>query len=101
MLSARQLLQRFTDGRTTAGVKAADRLCQRRLNHPMPQVATSNLDSIESFTGRRQLRRQVQGIAAALLPYKSTGEVAIEAFQAHLRATQQAGLMNAVNMDTG
>jgi len=57
--------------------------------------------SIESLAQRRRLRRKVQGIAAALLPYESDGSVAVEAFQQHLVATQRAGLMNAVNMDTG
>jgi dihydrodipicolinate synthase/N-acetylneuraminate lyase len=56
---------------------------------------------IESMTERRKLRRKVQGIAAALLPFESDGRVAVEAFQRHLVATQRAGLMNAVNMDTG
>src|SRR5215204_5079683 len=46
-------------------------------------------------------RRKVNGIAAALLPFKPDGSVAVEAFQNHLRATQAAGLGNAVNMDTG
>lgn len=45
--------------------------------------------------------RKVQGIAAALLPYTLDGHVAVEAFQKHLLATHRAGLMNAVNMDTG
>lgn len=45
--------------------------------------------------------RKIQGIAAALLPYTSDGRVAVEAFQKHLLATHRAGLMNAVNMDTG
>lgn len=45
--------------------------------------------------------RKIQGIAAALLPYTSDGGVAVEAFQKHLLATHRAGLMNAVNMDTG
>jgi dihydrodipicolinate synthase/N-acetylneuraminate lyase len=57
--------------------------------------------TIESLAKRQRLRRKVQGIAAALLPYKTNGEIAVEAFQKHLRATHQAGLMNAVNMDTG
>jgi len=39
--------------------------------------------------------------AAALLPFEREGCVAVEAFQRHLAATQRAGLMNAVNMDTG
>jgi 4-hydroxy-tetrahydrodipicolinate synthase len=43
----------------------------------------------------------VEGIAAALLPLDANGRVAVEAFQNHLCATDRAGLMNAVNMDTG
>jgi dihydrodipicolinate synthase/N-acetylneuraminate lyase len=57
--------------------------------------------NIEQMIERRKLRRKVQGIAAALLPFESDGRVAVEAFQQHLAATQRAGLMNAVNMDTG
>jgi dihydrodipicolinate synthase/N-acetylneuraminate lyase len=57
--------------------------------------------SIESMIERRTPRRKVQGIAAALLPFEADGRVAVGAFQQHLAATQQAGLMNAVNMDTG
>ena len=56
---------------------------------------------IDSLMEKRKLRRKVQGIAAALLPYESDGRVAVDAFQRHLAATQRAGLMNAVNMDTG
>ena len=57
--------------------------------------------NVEQMIERRKLRRKVQGIAAALLPYESDGRVAVDAFQRHLAATQRAGLMNAVNMDTG
>ncbi len=57
--------------------------------------------NIAALIDRRQLQRKVQGIAAALLPYQSNGSVAVEAFQQHLIATHHAGLMNAVNMDTG
>ena len=57
--------------------------------------------NIESMRERRKLRRKVEGIAAALLPFEADGRVAVEAFQRHLAATQRAGLMNAVNMDTG
>jgi len=57
--------------------------------------------NISALIERRKLRRKVQGIAAALLPYESEGKVAVEAFQQHLIATHRAGLMNAVNMDTG
>ena len=58
-------------------------------------------DSIEELAERRQFRRKPQGIAASLLPYETDGRVAVESFQKHLIATQHAGLMNAVNMDTG
>jgi dihydrodipicolinate synthase/N-acetylneuraminate lyase len=57
--------------------------------------------TIESMIEQRKLRRKVQGIAAALLPFESDGRVAVEAFQRHVAATQRAGLTNAVNMDTG
>ncbi len=57
--------------------------------------------TIETLIERRRLRRKVQGIAAALLPFESDGRVAVKAFQSHLVATHRAGLMNAVNMDTG
>lgn len=57
--------------------------------------------NIEQMIEGRKLRRKVQGIAAALLPFESDGRIAVEAFQRHLAATQGAGLMNAVNMDTG
>jgi 4-hydroxy-tetrahydrodipicolinate synthase len=57
--------------------------------------------TIDAMMGKRKLRRAVQGIAAALLPFESDGRVAVDAFQRHLVATQRAGLMNAVNMDTG
>jgi 4-hydroxy-tetrahydrodipicolinate synthase len=56
---------------------------------------------IESVVQRQQPGRRVQGIAAALLPFETDGRIAVAAFQNHLRATQRAGLMNAVNMDTG
>jgi dihydrodipicolinate synthase/N-acetylneuraminate lyase len=57
--------------------------------------------NVEAMIERRKLRRKVQGIAAALLPFESDGRVAVDAFQRHLAVTQRAGLMNAVNMDTG
>jgi dihydrodipicolinate synthase/N-acetylneuraminate lyase len=56
---------------------------------------------IEDLIGRKKLRRQVQGIAAALLPFEPDGCIAVDAFKQHLIATERAGLMNAVNMDTG
>jgi 4-hydroxy-tetrahydrodipicolinate synthase len=57
--------------------------------------------NIDSIARTRQLGRKVQGIAAALLPFEAGEKIAVEAFQNHLIATHRAGLMNAVNMDTG
>jgi dihydrodipicolinate synthase/N-acetylneuraminate lyase len=56
---------------------------------------------IETLLERKQPRRKVQGIAAALLPYEADGRIAEGAFAMHLKATHRAGLINAVNMDTG
>src|ERR1700693_2185809 len=82
MLSARQLLQEFR-------ARKAIEDCE------------GEAMKIESIVQRQQLGRKVQGIAAALLPFEADGRIAVEAFQNHLRATHRAGLMNAVNMDTG
>ncbi|HEX6182883.1 MAG TPA: dihydrodipicolinate synthase family protein [Pyrinomonadaceae bacterium] len=57
--------------------------------------------NIESLIEKLRPRRRVEGIAAALLPFEADGRVAVEAFQQNLRATRAAGLVNAVNMDTG
>jgi 4-hydroxy-tetrahydrodipicolinate synthase len=60
-----------------------------------------NQFNLASMAARRQFGRKVHGIAAALLPFESDSRIAVEAFQQHLVATHRAGLMNAVNMDTG
>jgi dihydrodipicolinate synthase/N-acetylneuraminate lyase len=57
--------------------------------------------TIDSLIKKQRLRRKVQGIAATLLPYEADGRIAVESFQRHVVATHRAGLMNAVNMDTG
>lgn len=57
--------------------------------------------TIDDIIARIRPRRQVRGSAAALLPFEDDGRIAVAAFQAHLAATQRAGLTNAVNMDTG
>jgi 4-hydroxy-tetrahydrodipicolinate synthase len=57
--------------------------------------------TIEEVLKRQTPRRKVQGIAAALLPYEPDGRVAVDAFAKLLTCTHRAGLMNAVNMDTG
>ena len=56
---------------------------------------------IEHVVGQRRPQRKVTGISAALLPFADDGTIAFEAFQAHLLRTHSAGLINAVNMDTG
>src|SRR5579864_8988812 len=55
----------------------------------------------EELISRQKPRRKVHGIAAALLPYEADGRIAVNAFVKLLTSTHQAGLMNAVNMDTG
>lgn len=56
---------------------------------------------IEELLEHQKPRRKVHGIAAALLPYEPDGRIAVDAFARELISIQQAGLMNAVNMDTG
>ena len=46
-------------------------------------------------------RRKPEGISAILLPFAESGEVDWAAFAAHVARTADAGLMPAVNMDTG
>jgi 4-hydroxy-tetrahydrodipicolinate synthase len=57
--------------------------------------------TIDDLIARQKPRRKVQGIAAALLPYEADGRIAVDAFAKQLASTNRAGLMNAVNMDTG
>lgn len=46
-------------------------------------------------------RRAVAGMSAILLPFTAAGEVDWEGFVAHTARTAEAGLLPAVNMDTG
>jgi 4-hydroxy-tetrahydrodipicolinate synthase len=57
--------------------------------------------NIEVVLNRVRPRRKITGIAAALLPFHDNGAIAVEGFQNHLLRTHSAGLINAVNMDTG
>ncbi len=57
--------------------------------------------TVNDLITRIQPRRIIHGAAAALLPFEEDGRVAVEPLQAHILATHRAGLMNAVNMDTG
>ena len=56
---------------------------------------------IQDMFERLRPRRRVEGIAASLLPFHADGSIAVDSFQQHLRLTRDAGLTNAVNMDTG
>lgn len=56
---------------------------------------------VDELLPRQKPRRKIKGIAASLLPYDTDGGVAVDAFSQQLISTQRAGLMNAVNMDTG
>jgi dihydrodipicolinate synthase/N-acetylneuraminate lyase len=57
--------------------------------------------TIDDLIASQKSRRKVQGIAAVLLPYEADGRIAVDAFAKQLASTHQAGLTNAVNMDTG
>ncbi|HEY6166528.1 MAG TPA: dihydrodipicolinate synthase family protein [Verrucomicrobiae bacterium] len=46
-------------------------------------------------------RRRIEGNSAILLPFLANGEVDWAGFAAHVRRTARAGLIPAVNMDTG
>ena len=46
-------------------------------------------------------RRAIRGMSAVLLPFAQSGEVDWDAFRAHVSRTAEAGLVPAVNMDTG
>jgi dihydrodipicolinate synthase/N-acetylneuraminate lyase len=46
-------------------------------------------------------RRKITGVSAILLPFLPSGEIDWEGFRAHCVRTAEAGLMPAVNMDTG
>jgi len=60
----------------------------------------SAIDPIHPVTMIRS-RRAITGISAMLLPFTETGEVDWRGFTAHLQRTAAAGLIPAVNMDTG
>jgi 4-hydroxy-tetrahydrodipicolinate synthase len=67
----------------------------------MQTETKSPVATIDALARKRQFRRKVQGIAAVLLPFDAEGKVAVDSFQSLLLETHRAGLMGAVNMDTG
>lgn len=46
-------------------------------------------------------KRKIEGISAILLPFAENGAVDWDAFCAHIARTAEAGIMPAINMDTG
>jgi len=57
--------------------------------------------NLSAIHARRQPGRTITGMAAVLLPFDTSGNIAEEAYVACLRETVAAGLTPAVNMDTG
>jgi len=57
--------------------------------------------TVEMVTGRLRPRRRIEGISAVLLPFDVTGQPDYEGLAAHISRTAKAGLVPAVNMDTG
>ena len=46
-------------------------------------------------------RRQILGMSAVLLPFRADGRVDLDGFTANVSRTAAAGIIPAVNMDTG
>jgi 4-hydroxy-tetrahydrodipicolinate synthase len=59
------------------------------------------MSALDALYARIRHGRKIHGIAAALLPFDRDGRIAEDDFARHLQATHRAGLVNAVNMDTG
>ncbi len=59
------------------------------------------MQTLPDLYARIRHGRRPHSIAAALLPFRADGSIAEEDLRRHLEATQRAGLVNAVNMDTG
>jgi dihydrodipicolinate synthase/N-acetylneuraminate lyase len=56
---------------------------------------------LSDIDGRVRPRRKITGMSAVLLPYRPDGAVDWPAVEAHIARTADAGLVPAVNMDTG
>ena len=57
--------------------------------------------TLDEISARRIHNREIEGLAAILLPFEEDGTVAEEAFREAVARTHEAGLGCAVNMDTG
>ena len=56
---------------------------------------------IPELCARIRPRRRITGMSAILLPFDAGGAIDWRAFAAHVERTAEAGLVPAVNMDTG
>jgi hypothetical protein len=60
-------------------------------------LAVKTVESIPAW----KTRRKILGMSAILLPFTESGEVDWPGFRGHVERTLAAGLVPAVNMDTG
>lgn len=63
-------------------------------------MSATNLTTAD-LQARVLLRRRIHGVSAVILPFQAGGKPDWDGFAAHLERTLKAGLMPAVNMDTG
>src|SRR5688572_23072604 len=70
-----------------------------------PALTNATAESAAPFpiseVPRWKERREILGMSAILLPFESGGEVDWAGFRGHVQRTLDAGLVPAVNMDTG
>lgn len=70
-------------------------------NQPTPAKAGAPLAAAIDPTAMIVPRRRIAGTSAVLLPFDSSGDIDWPSFRKHLARTADAGLVPAVNMDTG
>ncbi len=56
---------------------------------------------IPTLNQRIIFRRKIEGLSAILLPFHADGAIDVDGFVAHIERTYAAGLIPAINMDTG
>lgn len=67
----------------------------------LPGLSQARCSSIPDPLNLLRPRRRIEGISAVLLPFTASGAVDWAAFSVLIRRTREAGLVPAVNMDTG
>src|SRR4051794_25615342 len=77
--------------------RACGRSFAQRLAVRLTGIGADQLD----ISARIRPRRTITGMAAVLLPYTEEVEIDWASFEAHVVRTVEAGLVPAVNMDTG